>query len=171
MGRRDQTITISLFTRRRRRWMSCSPEVRLFRFSRFCGSGRLRRRSIMCARSVMRSISALHSREFRNQLSPFRERQVAGHDYCRLLGPSHDHLEQELRADFRQRHITGIRPRPYRNRLGGRGQSRALQAQQHRPERISHFVRGQRDAATVSSEYIFEMELQQALERALLMLP
>jgi hypothetical protein len=42
----------------------------------------------------------------RNHLSPFRERQVAGHDYCRLLGPFRDHLEQELRADFRQRHIT-----------------------------------------------------------------
>ncbi len=38
------------------------------------------------------------------------------------------------------------------------------QAQQHRLERISHFVRGQSDAATVSSEYVFEMELQQALE-------
>jgi hypothetical protein len=42
----------------------------------------------------------------RNHLSPFRERQVAGHDYCRLLGPFRDNLEQELRADFRQRHIT-----------------------------------------------------------------
>jgi hypothetical protein len=46
-----------------------------------------------------------------------------------------------------------------------------LQAEQHRPERISHFVHGQSDAATMPGEYIFEMELQQALERALLMLP
>src|ERR1700730_10707572 len=59
----------------------------------------------------------------------------------------------------------------HRNRLGGRGQSRALQAQQHRPERISHFVRRQRDAATVPSEYIFEMELQQALEPLLKLSP
>jgi hypothetical protein len=43
--------------------------------------------------------------------------------------------------------------------------------QQHRLERISHFVHRQRDAATVSGEYVFEMELQQALERALLVLP
>ncbi len=50
------------------------------------------------------------------------------------------------------------------------GKAEPSQAPQHRPERISHFVRGQRDAATVSSEYVFEMELQQALERALLML-
>ena len=55
--------------------------------------------------------------------------------------------------------------------LAAVGKAEPLQAQQHRPERISHFVRGQRDAATVSREYVFEMELQQALERALLMLP
>jgi hypothetical protein len=51
------------------------------------------------------------------------------------------------------------------------GKAEPLQAEQHRPERIPHFVRGQSDAATVPGEPIFEMELQQALERALLMLP
>ena|ERR1700730_1462987 len=34
------------------------------------------------------------------------------------------------------------------------------QVQQHRPQGISHFVRGQRDAATVSGQDVFEMELQ-----------
>src|SRR6266851_6322431 len=54
--------------------------------------------------------------------------------------------------------------------LRGR-ETQPSQAQQHRLERISDFVRRQRDAASVSGEYVLEMELQQALERALLMLP
>ncbi len=140
--------------------MSCSSEVRLSRFSRV-----LRKRwdsapvSMMCARSVMRSSSALNSRAFE---SPESTPRTAG-CWSRLLPPSLPVPRPPGTGTPRRLPPAAHnRLRPYRNRLGGRGQSRALQAEQHRPESISHFVRGQRDAATVSGEYIFEMELQQA---------
>ena len=63
---------------------------------------------MMCARSVIRSTSALQSRALGMDLGRFRERQIGGHNHRSLLGPFRDNLEQKLCADFRQRHITNF---------------------------------------------------------------
>ncbi len=101
---------VSFFTRRRR-CCGCRVRQRSSAFSFFEGPAEAvgLRAGLDDVRPIGNAVDQrLAEPGIRNHLSPFRERQVAGHDYCRLLGPFRDHLEQELRADFRQRHITDL---------------------------------------------------------------
>ena len=64
--------------------------------------------SMMVARSVMRSISALHRLGVGNHRGPFGERQIGGDDYGRLLGAFGDNLEQKLGAHLGQWHVSHL---------------------------------------------------------------
>jgi hypothetical protein len=72
---------------------------------RFCGSGTIRCRLDNVCPIGDAVEQRLAQPRIGNDLGPFRERQVSGHDHCRLFGPFRDHLEQELGPNFGQRHV------------------------------------------------------------------
>jgi hypothetical protein len=61
---------------------------------------------MMCARSVTRSSSALHSRGFGNTCIHSENGRFSLQNHGRLLRPLGDHLEQQFGSHFGQRHIS-----------------------------------------------------------------